>query len=336
MSRVLVTGASGFIGRCLVAELVAQGHAVTCLVRPTSNRAALEQLDVDFAVGDVNDADTLRAPASHAEVVYHLAAMLKAPWRSDFLSTNADGTRRVAEACAAASNPPALVFVSSLAAAGPSRDGEPRREVDEPTPVSLYGRSKLAAESAARELADRVPITVVRPPMVIGNGDRTSFPLFRMAARGIAVTPTLATNRVSLVHVDDLAAGLIVAGEKGERMQPADVAPTPGTGVYFLAAPEQPTVAELGRMVGRGFGRSVLVVRTPSLLTRVAGALGHAVARVRDTPSMLNLDKTRELIAGSWICSVDKAREDLGFAPRVSAQTRIQETADWYRGAGWV
>ncbi|MEN0110196.1 MAG: NAD-dependent epimerase/dehydratase family protein, partial [Planctomycetota bacterium] len=185
MARTLVTGATGFIGVRLVERLVARGDRVACLVRPTSDTGGLEPLGVERAVGSLGDAESLvRAVGGSfggegAEVVLHVAGLTHA-WRAeDFHRVNAEGTATLCRAAAGASSPPTVVLLSSLAAAGPSPDGAPHTEATKPAPISHYGRSKLAGERAARRFADRLPLSIVRPPVVFGPGDRDGLLLFK-------------------------------------------------------------------------------------------------------------------------------------------------------------
>ncbi|HVK75342.1 MAG TPA: NAD(P)-dependent oxidoreductase [Kofleriaceae bacterium] len=329
--KALVTGATGFIGRHLCAALRAAGDEVTALVRSTSRRDALEPLGVTFAVGDVNQPASLASAADGADVVFHLAAMLGAPWHPDFLRTNADGVRHVAEACASLPRPPRLVVTSSAAASGPSpAPGVARVEDDRPTPVSRYGESKLAGEQAARDLAGRLPITIVRPPVVFGGGDRAMLPLFQMAARGLAVTPT--RDQVSLVHVEDLVA-LLRAAAAGETL--ATDGP-PGRGVYFGGFDEAPTWPALARRVAAAVGRSrTLTLTPPRWMLAAGGAAAERWARWRGTDfELLSGDKAREGLAGDWIVSPAKAGAQLGWRPAASLDARLADTARAYRADG--
>ncbi len=341
MTTSCVTGATGFIGGRLVRQLLRRGDDVVCLVRASSNREPLLAMAADlpgtlrFAVGDVLDEDSLATAVQGVDVVFHLAAMLKAPWHADFLRTNAEGTGHVAKACAGRSTPPVLVAVSSIAAAGPSPEGRARREDDPAAPISRYGHSKRNGELAAEAYAAQVPTTLVRPPVVFGPHDTASLPLFLGAARGIQLVPTLAESTMSMVFVDDLAWAIAAAGAKGERLPPTPSA-QPGVGVYFAAHDEQPTVAQVGRDIGAALGRDVRVLRVPSWLTLGVGAAGEALARLRDQPSIVNHDKTVEATAGSWTCSAAKAHRDLGFAPPRSLRERLGETALWYQEQGWL
>jgi nucleoside-diphosphate-sugar epimerase len=338
--RALVTGATGFIGTHLVETLLARGDSVTCLVRPTSNRTTLATLSSDrlsFAEGNVLDRASLEGPTANVDVVFHLAALLKVPWRADFHQANEDGARNVAAACANADAPPTLVVVSSLAAGGVQPGDRPRTEADSPAPVSRYGRAKLSAERAATAFADRVPITVVRPPMVFGPRDRSVLSLFRMAARGWFLTPTRKTTHVSLVAAEDLAALLVLVATKGERVIPVDESShaVTGHGIYYAAAEEAPTLPELARLLAAATDRPApRVLRAPAAVTRVAGGVSEALSRVCRRPAAFNRDKAREATAGSWVCSPAKAQA-LGFRPRPLA-TSLRATAVWYQAAGLV
>jgi nucleoside-diphosphate-sugar epimerase len=329
MARVLVTGASGFIGRHLCRALVERGDEVTALVRPGSARGALEALGCRFAEGDMMRPDTLNVAGS--DLVFHLAGMLKVPWKPAFRTVNVEGARHIAAACAQATSAPILILVSSLAAAGPSSDDQPRDETQPPQPVSIYGRVKLAAEEAVGAFADVVPTSVARPPMVFGEADRGTLPLFRSAARGWSFTPAGAKRRVSLIHAADLARALIAIADKGQRLAPED----PASGVYFTADPDPVTLSELTMMMAEAAGRSqVRTVAVPRALLWCAAAAGELYGRAADRPAVFNLDKYREVTAGSWICATDKLHA-LGFAGEPLAD-RLAQTVQWYREHGWL
>jgi nucleoside-diphosphate-sugar epimerase len=327
MARVLVTGASGFIGQRMVAALTARGDDVVCLVRAGSDRSALAVHQPRFVVGDVGDASSLRAAVRDMDVVIHLASLLKAPWKRAFFTVNAEGTRNVAAACAQSTTPPVLVHMSSLAAAGPA-PGHPRRESDVEAPASIYGRVKRDAERAALTYSDRVPVTLLRPPGVFGPRDPSFLRMFRPIARGVHVVPTRAVSAMSLVHVDDLCTAALAAAARGERANG-----TQGHGIYHVASPERPSYAELGRLIAAALDVDVRVLRLPSAVSFVACAASEAVARLRDVPALLNLDKHRELRAGSWTCDVVKVQTQLDFHPP-PLPVRLRETADAYRAQG--
>lgn len=322
---VLVTGATGFIGGHLVDGLLAAGRELRALVRSPARAQHLAERGVELVEGDLGDVGSLRRACAGVGEVYHLAAMLRAPWRADFAKVNALGCGNVAAACAAQAEPPALVLVSSLAAAGP---GEPTRDERAPArPVSRYGAAKLAGEQAAAEHG--VPLTVVRPPMVLGPGDRASLRLFRMVARGNVIAPGKAP--LALVDVRDLVELLIAAGERGERVDGSA-----GAGIYHAAYPEAFTLVELGQRIAAALGRKPpRAWRIPLALTWLAAGGGELYGRLRDQPTLINLDKARELAGGAWCCSVAKAQEQLDFV-HAPLEQRLREAVEWYRAEGWL
>jgi len=334
MTRVLITGASGFIGSQLTQRLAARGDEVTCLVRPTSRCEHLRRLGVGFAMGDVRDAEAVRAAVAGVDVVYHLAGVASALRSADLLEVNAMAFRNVVAGCAAAVQPPTLVSVSSLAAAGPSPADRPRTESDPASPVSNYGRAKRAAELIAQEYAAQVPITIVRPPIVFGQGDFQLRNVFRSIARfGIHLALGVGGSRYSLIHVDDLVDALVLCAERGQRLLPEPGEDSAPRGYYFVATDEQPTFAELGLLIGQCLGRQrVRIWRSsgPTLLWPAA-ALAEVVARLRREPYIFNFDKAREASAGNWTCSSQTIRRELGFTSTVPIFDRLRQTADWYR-----
>jgi nucleoside-diphosphate-sugar epimerase len=336
MARVLVTGASGFIGLQLVEALLNRGDDVRCLVRSTSQVEPLVKHGVQLAHGDVTDRETLPGAVANVDVVYHLAGLTAANRLADYCRVNECGVQNIVQACAARTTPPTFVLVSSLAAAGPVvvRD-RPRVETDPPQPVSRYGQSKRAGELAADARAGDVPITIVRPPIVLGPGDRTGAAMFRNVRRFRSFVVTGLGRRLSVVYVADLAAALIAAADRGERL--SGVAANPGRGYYFVAAAERPTFGELARLVARSVNRPYAwPIPLPLPALWIVGGIGETIGHLTGRARYVNLDRLREVAAGDWICSSEKAQRDLQFIPGAPLEERIEQTTQWYKQHGWI
>lgn len=345
MAHALVTGATGFIGGHLVQRLKDRGDRVTCLIRKTSQVDRLRELGVEFVLGDVADANSISGHLPPVDVVYHLAGLTKALTPAELLRVNAEGMRNLAQACVGLARPPVLIVVSSLAAAGTAPGGRLRTEADPPQPVSHYGRSKRECERIAESFADRLPITVIQPPIIFGEGDREMFRMIRPIARfGVHVVPGFTTRRFSLAYVGDVADGMILAAERGSRLPARATVESPpnctrvlGQGYYFLAADEHPSYADLGRLMADACDRRWFrAVRVPEAVAWLTGGTAQLASRLRGKPGILNLDKVTEAVAGSWICSSEKAKQELGYQPAAPVLAQMQQTVAWYRQHHWL
>ena len=338
MSRVLVTGATGFIGGHLVSSLAAEGQEVRCLVRRTSVTAHLQRLGVELTAGDVRDPSAVRRAVRGCEVVYHLAGKTSARRRRELYEVNARGPELVARACAAQCSPPLLILVSSLAAAGPSPRGAIRTEADPARPISDYGRSKRAGERAVLAWSRQLPLSIVRPGIVFGPRNREMLPMFRAIARlGVHVVAGFTPYRLSLIHQADVLEVLARVVRRGRRVPPEAALSPAAEGVYFATTAEYPTYPQLGRMIARALRtRRTLVWAVAEPLVWLIAAGSQVVTAVQGCSSSLNVDKIREATAGDWICSDQRVRRELGFQPPRSLQHRLDETAVWYRAHGWL
>lgn len=333
--QFLLTGGSGFIGQNLARLLISRGHTVRALVRRTSVRAELEKAGATFAEGDLNTGDGLTEALSGVDVVLHLAGMTKARTEDEYFRCNGEGTRRLAEALSLQEKPARLVYCSSLSAAGPASVGRPLRESDEPRPVSIYGRSKLAGELSVRQYADKVPSVIVRPPIVYGPADKEFLPsVIPMAKFGVYLKSGLGPKRFSLIHVDDLCEGLYAAATKGQTLS----ATNPEQGVYFLTdGRDEYSWEEICTMLGQAMGQSRnVIIPLPDAVSYVAGLGSELVSRVRGTVPIMNRDKAGEMRQEAWTCTSQRAQKELGYAPAVQLAAGIQSTVAWYRKEGWL
>lgn len=321
--RALVTGGTGFIGSHLVEALLKKGYDVTCLVRQTSTLRWIEGLKVKLIYGDCAEKETLKGLIKGYDYIYHLAGVTKAISREVYFRENSLGTENIVNG-AAEENPglKKFVYLSSLAASGPSPDGIPLDENSPPNPVSDYGRSKLAGENAVLKNKDYLRIVIIRPPAVYGPRDRDIYFFFKSIKRGII--PLWGGERfLSLLYVDDLVEGIISAGESGE-------------GIYYLSDGKIYSIDTVTGKIAESLGVRPLKIRIPESLLYIIALISEVLYKITEKPPLINREKIKEAVQKYWICNNQRAVRDFGFSPRVFLDDGIKRTADWYKDHCWL
>ncbi|WP_417748528.1 NAD-dependent epimerase/dehydratase family protein [Rosistilla oblonga] len=335
MTLALVTGAGGFVGRNLVAALRASGREVVAMVHSPRSQSDLHDAGVQVLVSDILDTDTYAAVAQRADEVYHLASVVAPRDASRAYRVNVGGTRQLAECIAAAESPGRLIYVSSLSASGPCQNGQPRRETDADDPVSIYGKSKLAAEAELLKLADRLPISIVRPPGIFGPWDRNLLAMYESIRWGINAIGISRDYRYSFVHVDDLVEGLVRVSEQGKRVRSAE--DRDRDGFYFISDPDPVSFVTLGNLIADSLERrKPFHLTVPSTICSGVAFCSDMASRVTGKRVYLNIDKMREARAGSWFCDVSRAENELDFRVAFDLSQRIAQTRQWYAEQGWL
>jgi nucleoside-diphosphate-sugar epimerase len=255
-----------------------------------------------------------------------MAAATRAANEAEFGRVNRQGTEAVVEAIQRARRRPRrLVYISSLAAVGPAREGRPVRADDEPRPLTAYGRTKLAGEWVCQRIAQETQVFILRASAVYGPGDRDLFEFFRLAQRGFLPVPTGPARPLQLIHVHDLARAVVLAATGTGR-----------GGVYHIAEPRSYPWAEVATLVARAVGRPARLVTVPAPLISVAGAISEGFGRLTGKPSIFSRDKARELLAPGWLCETEAAKRDMGFEAQIALEPGLKKTAEWYRAQGWL
>ena len=321
--RVLVTGATGFVGGHLAEALRRRGDEVTVLARSARKAEALRPLGVLVVEGDLHRTAALAQAVEGQDVVYHVAGMVAARDEAAFLQANRDGTRNLV-AAAEARGRPRFVFVSSLAAAGPAPRGRPLDGTEPPRPVTAYGRSKLAAEQVVT--ASSLPWTIVRPPTVYGPRDREVLKVFRLARLGVAPVFGDGSQELSAVHGADLADALVAAG----------TAPAAAARVYHACHPEVFTSGHFVRAIAAAMGRTVRLVGLPAGVARPLLGITELAARVAHRPTILTRDKANEFFQSAWTADPTALMHDTGWRAKHDLGAGLADTYQWYRSAGWL
>jgi nucleoside-diphosphate-sugar epimerase len=325
----LVTGASGFLGSHVAEQLSRAGRKVRALVRRSSDTSFLRALpNVELAEGSVEDLDSFVRAANGVEAIVHAAGLVKARSADEFMKTNSLGTENALEAARRTKKTlKRFVLVSSQAVAGPSEDGSPVPVHAEPRPVTHYGRSKLAAERAAVNAKDELPVTVIRPPLVYGPRDREVLAFFKAVHTGVLPYMGSPKKRISVVFGADAASACIAAID-------ADV---PSGSVYYVEDGTTRSFEELVLAIEAALGRRAwLRFPLPRPVIEAAAVVTETYGRFTDKAVMLTFDKCNELFAPHWVCDAKEATRELGWAPKVPFGEGAKLTAEWYRSAGWM
>jgi nucleoside-diphosphate-sugar epimerase len=320
--RALVTGSNGFIGSHLAADLVERGDEVFCLLRRTSLTAGLDGLNVNRIIGDTRDRPSLDPAVRGMDVVFHLAGVIDAPDRDTYFEVNTKGTQNLAEACLA-SNPGLrrFVFVSSISAAGPSPCGTSLNEEAEARPVSDYGRSKLAAEKIVLNLKGRLPVTIIRPPNVLGPRQKELMEAIRIIRHRIKPLVGTADSRTSVSSVADVGRALIMAAEN----------PRSVGRIYFVTDGRSYTWRKITDAVAEALGIGRVYLPIPYAVQFAVAAGAEAVARLRKKKPSITRTAVEAARKYCWVYDDTRIRKELGFVPVMDMKAAVRSAVAWER-----
>lgn len=328
--KILVTGGSGFIGSRLIPLLIEKGHEVRVLARKSSNLNHLNTFKFERINGDVNDEKSLYDAVKNCEIIYHLAGAITAGTEKDYIHANRNGTENLMKAVLH-SNPELknFIFVSSLAAGGPTSDpSHPRSEEDPDQPVSFYGMSKKKAEEMLTPYFSKIPITIIRPPMVYGERDKATLILAKTAKNKFIplVHGTQKRSKIySIIHVDDLAEALLKL-----------IKPFQSGEIFYVNGPHHVTGEELMIGYANALGKNPVLIKIYPFLLKWIAHLMTLIGKWTGHTFMLNNDKVKEITEDFWLCESDKIKQKTGFQPRVNFKIGVEKTVKWYKENHWL
>jgi nucleoside-diphosphate-sugar epimerase len=319
--RVLVTGATGFVGSHVVQAFVEGGYEVRCGLRATSDLRWISTLPVELVSLDLARSNDLSQAVKEVDVVVHAAGITRARNSSDYHLVNAEGTRRLAVAAVAA-GVRRFVLISSLAARGP--DASAKNGSDD-LPTSVYGRSKLDAEENLRAFGQQMELVVLRPAAVYGPRDTDLLPLFKMARSGWLIVPPTGSDLLQPVYATDAARATLAA-----------VGKPVGFGPYSVAEMAHYTWQEVAEGLERALGRSVRVVHLPVVAFKLVGHAAEWAARLRGVVPIFDERRAQDLAVHTWTCDPSITEQELGWQAEVVLFEGLERTAQWYSQAGWI
>jgi nucleoside-diphosphate-sugar epimerase len=326
--KVLITGATGFVGYHLIEKAVRAGLDVYAAVRPNSDRSHLSEFDISYI--DLNYtavSDLVKTFEEHQfSYIIHAAGTTKAKTSADYNNINAEYTKNLALAAVAAKiGLKKFVFVSSLAAVGPLTDLSARIQDDTPArPVTNYGASKLLAEQYLFDIA-ALPLIVIRPTAVYGPREKDIFILFKSISRRLEPHIGSFKQHLSFVYVKDLADVIVNALFSAVNGKQYNISDGHVYDRYLLAD-----------TVKKALGKKTFKFHIPvGVVGLMASFMDLLYINSKNTPT-LNKEKMAELTAVNWACSIDSAKEDLGYTPQFNLGLGVLATIKWYKENGWL
>ena len=325
--KILVTGASGFVGSHIVDRLLAGGHEVRALVRANSSLKWLQDKRIELVTGNMLDIDSLRAAVEHVDVIVHVAGVTAAKTKEAFYEGNLLPTRNLIEA-SRRFNPTLsrFIFCSSQTAAGPSLDGQPISELTPPHPITTYGKSKRAAEEEAERARQDFPVTILRLSAVYGPRDTAILTFFQTVDKGLKPLIGMKDKWVNLAHATDIADAVLLAIEQDAAINET----------YFIGAEQHYTWREVNDLTSKIIGKRGLTINLPHALVYAVAGASEFFSIFRSKPSVLNWEKGRDMVQSHWTASVEKAKRELGYRQKVSLEDGVKDTIEWYRKQGWM
>ena len=328
--KILITGASGFIGSFIVEEALKRGFETWAAVRKSSSREYLQDERIRFIELNLSSkaqlVEQLRDKAF--DYVVHAAGVTKCLNKADFHRINTEGTKNLVEALLEVKMPlKRFVFVSSLSVFGAIKEKLPYdeiRESDTPQPNTAYGKSKLEAEQYLASTT--LPYIILRPTGVYGPKEKDYFIMAKSIKQHTDFAVGYQRQDITFVYVTDVVQAVFLALEKGENGRK-----------FFLSDGEVYQSTTLSDLIHEALGRPWwLRITAPVWVLRIITFFGEYVGRMTGKVTALNNDKFNILKQRNWRCDIEPARRELGFEPKVKLAEGVKTTIKWYQDHGWL
>ena len=338
--KILITGASGFIGSFIVEEALRRGFETWAAVRKSSSREWLQDERIKFIELSLNSKEQLveQLRGKDFDYVVHAAGVTKCLNRQDFRRINTEGTKNLAEALIELQMPlKRFVYLSSLSIFGAIKEEQPYediRESDTPNPNTEYGRSKLEAEQYLDSLGIAnpqqqgkfLPYIILRPTGVYGPREKDYFVMAKSIKQHTDFAVGNKRQDITFVYVTDVVQAVFLAldhGDNGRR--------------YFLSDGQVYQSATFSNLIREELGRPWWIrITAPVWVLRVITFFGEYISRMTGKVSVLNNDKFNILKQRNWRCDILPAIDELGYQPKVTLEEGVRRTIKWYKENGWI
>ena len=330
--KILITGASGFIGSFIVEEALKQGFETWAAIRKSSSKEYLQDERIHFIELNLSSkAQLIEQLRPHQfDYVVHAAGVTKCLNKADFRHINTEGTRNLVDALLDLQMPlKRFVFLSSLSVFGAIKEQLPYdeiREDDTPKPNTEYGRSKLEAEKYIDSIGSRLPYTILRPTGVYGPREKDYFMMAKSIKQHIDFAVGYQRQDITFVYVTDVVQAVFLALEKGETGRK-----------YFLSDGQVYQSTTFSDLIHEELGRPWwLRITAPVWVLRVVTFFGEYIGHMTGKVTALNNDKYNILRQRNWRCDIEPARRELGFEPKVQLKEGVKTTIQWYKDHKWL
>lgn len=330
--KILITGASGFIGSFIVEEALKQGFETWAAVRKSSSKEYLQDERIHFIELNLSSkAQLIEQLRPHQfDYVVHAAGVTKCLNKADFRRINTEGTKNLVDALLDLQMPlKRFVFLSSLSVFGAIKEQLPYdeiREDDTPKPNTEYGRSKLEAERYIDSIGSRLPYIILRPTGVYGPREKDYFMMAKSIKQHIDFAVGYQRQNITFVYVTDVVQAVFLALEKGETGRK-----------YLLSDGQVYQSTTFSDLIHEELGRPWwLRITAPVWVLRVVTFFGEYLGHMTGKVTALNNDKYNILRQRNWRCDIEPTRHELGFEPKVQLKEGVKTTIQWYKDHKWL
>lgn len=337
--KILITGASGFIGSFIVEEALRRGFETWAAVRGSSSRQFLTDERIHFIELNLSSEEQLceQLKDHQFDYVVHAAGVTKCLNKADFHRINTEGTQNLVRAIIALKMPlRRFVYISSLSIMGAIREQQPYTEIlesDEARPNTAYGQSKLEAEQWLASLPSCTggggggfPYVILRPTGVYGPRERDYFMMAKSIQSHTDFAVGYKQQDITFVYVTDVVQAVFLAMEKGQTGRK-----------YFLSDGEVYQSSTFSNLIRKELGNPWWIrITAPIWVLRVVTFVGEYVGRLTGKVTALNNDKYNIMRQRNWRCDIEPARQELGYEPQVKLEEGVRRSIKWYKDNGWL
>lgn len=330
MKKILITGASGFIGSFLVEEALKRDYEVYAGIRKSSSTKYLQDSRIKLTELDFSNPDLLSRKISELpqfDYVIHNAGLTRAPKKSDYFTSNFQYTKNIIDAfIATKKNPTKFIYMSSLASYGPGNPVllDPIKATDAPCPLTYYGKSKLESEKYLNTISN-FPHLIIRPTAVYGPREKDLFTVFKMINNNIELFVGFKKQHLTFIYVKDLVRAVFQAMESDFINKG-----------YFVSDGNVYDGKILGNIIKKHLRKKTLKITFPIGIVRLIAMINESSKYINGKQTLLNLDKINELESINWQCDIQPIRDDINFKPEYNLNEGVLETIAWYKQAKWL